>query len=100
MSATPEQFDPFFEAVGLMQSTQPNYTAGDLAQISVPVLIAHSEHDEFIKREHAVYLSESIPNAALIDLEGVSHFAPLQHPALFNAALLGFLDKGLAQNEE
>ncbi|MEZ4657824.1 MAG: alpha/beta hydrolase [Caldilineaceae bacterium] len=70
LSATPDQFDAFFEAVGLMQSTQPNYSADDLAQIGVPVMIAHSEHDEFIKREHAVYLAESIPNAALIDLEG------------------------------
>ena len=36
-----------------MQRTQPNYTAHDLAQISVPVAIVKSQHDEFIKREHA-----------------------------------------------
>jgi pimeloyl-ACP methyl ester carboxylesterase len=53
LSTTPDQFDNFAEAVGLMQRFEPNYTADDLARIRVPVAIAHSEHDEFIKREHA-----------------------------------------------
>lgn len=93
LSATPDQFDGFFEAVGLMQRTQPNYSAEDLAQIKVPVMIVHSEFDEFIKREHAEYLARSIPNAEFIDLSGVSHFAPLQRPEQFNSAMLAFLGK-------
>jgi pimeloyl-ACP methyl ester carboxylesterase len=76
-----------------MQSTQPNYSVDDLAQISVPVTIAHSEHDEFIKREHAEYLARSIPNADFVFLDGVSHFAPLQRPEQFNRAILAFLGK-------
>ncbi|HXQ36132.1 MAG TPA: alpha/beta hydrolase [Anaerolineales bacterium] len=68
----------------------------DLAQISVPVAIVQSEHDEFIKREHAEYLAQSIPNAELIYLPGVSHFAPLQRPAQFNGVMLEFLGKILA----
>jgi pimeloyl-ACP methyl ester carboxylesterase len=95
LSATPDQFDALSEAVGLMQQTQPNYTAQDLAKISVPVVVVQSEHDEFIKREHAEYLSQSIPNTALIELPGVSHFAPLQRPDLFNSAMLGFLERVL-----
>jgi pimeloyl-ACP methyl ester carboxylesterase len=95
LSATPEQFDEFSEAVGLMQRTQPNYSANDLAEISVPVVIVHSEHDEFIKREHAEYLSRSIPNAEFVYLPGVSHFAPLQRPEQFNAVVLAFLGKVL-----
>jgi pimeloyl-ACP methyl ester carboxylesterase len=79
-----------------MQRTQPNYSANDLARISVPVAIAHSEHDEFIKREHAEYLAQSIPRAEFIHLPGVSHFAPLQRPAQFNAAMFAFLAKVLA----
>ena len=63
LSATPEQFDEFCEAVGLMQRTQPNYSARDLAAISVPVTIVQSEQDEFIKRAHAEYLARSLPNA-------------------------------------
>ena len=79
-----------------MQKTQPNYSANDLAQISMPVAIVHSEYDEFIKHEHAEYLARSIPNAEFIYLPGVSHFAPLQRPEQFNAATLAFLGKVLA----
>jgi pimeloyl-ACP methyl ester carboxylesterase len=91
LSTTPDQFDAFSEAVGLMQSTQPNYSADDLAQISVPVVIVHSAHDEFIKREHADYLARSIPNATFVHLPDVSHFAPLQRPEQFNSEMLAFL---------
>ena len=95
LSATPENFEGFVEAVTLMQRTQPNYSVDDLAAIRVPVLIVQSEQDEFIKREHAEYLAESIPGAELIILNGVSHFAPLQRPEQFNAAMLAFAGKVL-----
>ena len=91
LSATPDQFKTFAEAVGLMMKTQPNYSARDLAEIRVPVTIMQSEHDEFIKREHAEYLAQSIPKADFVVLTGVSHFAPLQRPEQFNDALLTFL---------
>jgi len=93
LSATPDDFDAFFDAVNQMQSTQPNYSASDLARIRVPVAIVHSEYDEFIKREHAEYLARSLPQAEFIFLPGVSHFAPLQRPEQYNSALLGFLAK-------
>lgn len=95
LSATPDQFDGFSEAVGIMQRTQPDYSADDLSRINAPVAIVHSEHDEFIKREHAEYLARSIPNAEFIFLPGVSHFAPLQRPEQFNAAMLAFLSRVL-----
>ena len=61
LSATPDQFDAFVQAVGLMQRTEPNYSASDLAEIDVPVAIVHSEHDEFIKRDHADHLARQHP---------------------------------------
>jgi pimeloyl-ACP methyl ester carboxylesterase len=91
LSTTPDQFKDFVDAVSLMQKTEPNYSASDLAAIRVPVAIVQSERDEFIKREHAEYLARTIPNAELVVLDGVSHFAPLQRPELFNAAVLGFV---------
>jgi pimeloyl-ACP methyl ester carboxylesterase len=96
LSTTPDQFSVFSEAVGLMQRTQPNYSADDLAGINVPVTIVHSEHDEFIKREHAEYLAQSIPNAEFVFLPDVSHFAPLQRPKQFNTTILTFLGKVLS----
>jgi pimeloyl-ACP methyl ester carboxylesterase len=92
LSNTPNEFGAFAEAVGVMQRTEPNYSADDLARIDVPVSIVHSEHDEFIRREHAQYLVRSIPNAQFVELRDVSHFAPLQRPDYFNAAMLRFID--------
>ncbi|NIF76396.1 alpha/beta hydrolase [Paraburkholderia sp. Cy-641] len=91
LSATPNDFDAFVAAVSEMMRAQPNYSAADLARIRVPVEIVQSEHDEFIKPEHADYLARSIPGARLTVLPGVSHFAPLQRPAQFDRALLEFL---------
>jgi pimeloyl-ACP methyl ester carboxylesterase len=91
LSATPEGFKEFSGAVGLMQRTQPEYSAADLARIRVPVTVVQAEHDEFIKQGHAEYLARTIPGAQLVLLPGVSHFAPLQRPGLFNEAVLSFL---------
>jgi pimeloyl-ACP methyl ester carboxylesterase len=93
LSATPDQFKAFAEAVGLMMKNEPNYSAHDLAGVRVPVAIVQSEQDEFIKREHAEYLARSIPGAEFIVLPGVSHFAPLQRPEQFNSAIRLFLGK-------
>jgi pimeloyl-ACP methyl ester carboxylesterase len=95
LSATPDDFDAFVGAVSEMMRTQPNYSAHDLAGIRVPVAIVQSEHDEFIKPEHADYLARTIPGAALTLLPGVSHFAPLQRPAQFNRVMLAFLKRVL-----
>lgn len=91
LSATPADFQTFVDAVGLMQRTQPNYTAADLAQISVPVTVALGEGDEFIKQDHADYLAKNIVGAKRVTLPGVTHFAPVQRPQVFNQAVLEFL---------
>jgi pimeloyl-ACP methyl ester carboxylesterase len=96
LSDTPDQFKAFADAVGQMQRTEPNYSARDLADIRVPVAIVQSEHDEFIKPEHAEYLARSIPGAKLILLPGVSHFAPLQRPEQFNSEMRAFLGSVLS----
>ncbi|MEW6640009.1 MAG: alpha/beta hydrolase [Pseudomonadota bacterium] len=93
LSATPDQFAAFSNAVSQMMATQPNASAGDLAAIRVPVAIVQSEHDEFIRTEHADYLARTIPDAELILLPDVSHFAPLQRPALFNRVMLDFVSR-------
>lgn len=88
LSATPGDFEAFVAAVTAMQGSEPNYSAADLARIRVPVTVLHSEGDEFIKLEHARYLAQTIPGAELRVMPGVTHFAPLQRPALFNAIML------------
>jgi pimeloyl-ACP methyl ester carboxylesterase len=93
LSATPEDFRPFVDAVSAMQQSEPSYAAADLAEIRVPVTVVHAEGDEFIRREHAEYLARTIPGADLVLLPGVTHFAPLQQPEEVTAAVLGFLDR-------
>ncbi|MGN6479061.1 alpha/beta fold hydrolase [Luteibacter sp.] len=95
LSPHPERFDEVFEAVQAMQSTQPDYTSAQLATINVPTVVALGEADEFIRLDHAEYLARALPNATFRLLPDVTHFAPLQRPALFNAAVLEFLAAAL-----
>jgi pimeloyl-ACP methyl ester carboxylesterase len=44
-----------------------------------------------IKRAHTEYIAATIPSAGLLILPNTSHFAFLQDPTLFSAALLHFL---------
>jgi pimeloyl-ACP methyl ester carboxylesterase len=77
-----------------MQLTQPNYLADKLAAIRGPrVAIVDGDHDELIRHRHTEYLARTIPGAMLIWLPHAGHFAPLQAPDAFNAAMLGFLDR-------
>ena len=57
----------------------------------MPTVIADGEYDEAIKQSHDRYMADTIPGARLRYLPNVSHFAMLQNPAEFNAAVLDFL---------
>jgi pimeloyl-ACP methyl ester carboxylesterase len=93
LSPTPARFDDFTKAITHMWDTEPNYKAADLARITTPVAIVDGDHDEAIEPAHTRYLAATIHGAQLIILPGLSHFAMLQDPAAFNAAMLGFLDE-------
>ncbi|MCD9567892.1 alpha/beta fold hydrolase [Pseudomonas protegens] len=92
LSPTPKEYPAFVEQIGHMWASQPNWSDADLAKIKTPVLIVDGDHDEAIKREHTEYMAQAIPSAGLLILPNVSHFAFLQDPGLFNAALEHFLD--------
>ena len=77
--------------------TDPNWTDAQLQSIQAPVLVADGDHDEAIKRAHTEYIAATIPGAGLLILPNTSHFAFLQDPALFNAALLHFLGDVVTQ---
>jgi len=90
LSGAPCDFDNFVADVSLMQRNQPNWSTDDLMNVCVRVTVVIGEYDEFIKQEHAVWLAATIPEAELIILPNVSHFAPLQRPALFNGVIERF----------
>ena len=93
LSPTPEAFGVLAEDLQKMQASQPNYSARDLEAIGVPVTIVQAEFDEFIKREHAEYMARAIPGAEYVLLPQVSHFAPIQRPDAFNAAVRAFMER-------
>lgn len=92
LSPHPERFDEMSAKLQVMQGSQPDYSADDLRAIGVPVTVAQSERDEFIRAEHARYIAETVPGARHVEMAGVSHFAPVQRPALFNGVVLEFLE--------
>ena len=91
LSATPHEYDTFVAQISKMWETQPNWTDEQLKSIRSPVLVVDGDHDEAIKRPHTEYIAATIPGAGLLILPNTSHFAFLQDPALFNAAVLHFL---------
>lgn len=91
LSKTPKDFENFVNQIAQMWTTQPDYKPEELARITTPIAIADGERDEAIRQEHNVEMSKAIPGAKLVILPGVSHFAMLQNPELFNKAALDFL---------
>ena len=66
----------------------------DVAAVSVPTLVIHGDSDAVVPFEVSGKRSaESIKDAELVVIEGGPHAINATHPAEFNAALLGFLDR-------
>ena len=93
LSPTPDQYQAFVAQISHMWASEPNWSDAQLHAIKAPVLVADGDHDEAIFRAHTEYIAATIPGAGLLILPNASHFAFLQDPALFNAALLDFLDR-------
>ncbi len=88
LSPTPDQWASFEAAMNQMWGTLPAFTTEQLRSIKVPTTIADGEHDEVIKAGHTKYLATTIRAARLVILPNVSHFAMLQNPRAFNAAVV------------
>jgi pimeloyl-ACP methyl ester carboxylesterase len=91
LSPTPKDYKPFLAAISKMWATQPNFTKEQLASITTPTVIADGDHDEAIKRANTEYMAATIPNAGLLILPRVSHFAFLQDSSGFSDAVKHFL---------
>jgi pimeloyl-ACP methyl ester carboxylesterase len=91
LSPSPEKWPQLVDGLRAMWRSQPSFTRQQLARITAPTAVSDGDYDEIIRREHTVTMSRQIPGARLVMLPRVSHFAMLQNPAQFNAALLDFL---------
>jgi pimeloyl-ACP methyl ester carboxylesterase len=92
LSPTPREYDAFLAQIEKMWATQPNFTAAQLASISVPIWIVDADHDEAIKRENTEFMAAHIPGAGLLLQPEVSHFSFIQDPKQFNTDLLHFME--------
>ena len=92
VSPTAAHWDQVRAAVVLMWRTLPAITGEELRSIRVPTTVSVGQYDECIKPEHTRYIAAQIPHSALTILPNVSHFAMVQQPAIFNQAVLAFLN--------
>lgn len=91
MSPTPDGFDAFVGGVVTMWGTEKPGGMAALGDITVPTLVVQSAYDEAILMEHSEQIAAAIPDASLLVLDDVSHFASFQDPAGYTAAIRAFL---------
>jgi len=92
ISPTPDQYDAFVTQISGMWASQPNWSDEELGKITTPIAVVLGDHDEAISREHSEHMAAVIPGAKLVILKDASHFALLQDPAGYVAAVREFLD--------
>lgn len=70
----------------------PRMKATDLAGIAAPTLVLAGEHD-LIQNAHTKLIASSLPHGEVHIFPGLTHYAPRENPAMFNAAVLAFLGR-------
>ncbi|HEY5829944.1 MAG TPA: alpha/beta hydrolase [Hyphomicrobiaceae bacterium] len=85
-------YDGLKAAMRPMWRSEPRWTIGDLAKISVPTAIVLGDRDEAIRCGHTKRLASAIPGSRLMILPNVGHFAMRQDPASYNQAIRSFLE--------
>ena len=63
-----------------------------LGTITVPTLVLVGDEDTLTPVTDAIALAAAIPGARLVTVPGAGHLAPLEQPAVVNAAIAEFLD--------
>lgn len=91
LSPQPDKWPDLMRGLRAMWRGQGDFSKGDLERVQAATMIADGAHDEIIKPSHCFDVARTIRSARALLLPNVSHFAMLQDPAGFNAALDGFL---------
>lgn len=85
-------FTDFATRVATMEGTLPNYTADQLGALDgKKIAIVYADRDEAVNLDVPAKLHAAIPDSTLVELTGVSHFAPLQDATQFTKAVTAFL---------
>ena len=91
LSQHPERLPIIAKKIRNMWLAEPNFSAAELAKITAPTLIMDGEEEELIRPEHAKEIAAAIPNAKLVMLPHVGHYATFKTPKLWNDTVLNFL---------
>ena len=91
LSPTPDGFGEFLGGVAAMWGTDKPGGLEALESVTVPTLVVQSAHDEAILMSHSEAMAAAIPGADLLILDDVSHFAMLQDPDGYIAAIRDFV---------
>ncbi len=92
LSPTPDQYDAFVTQISEMWASQPNWTDAEVSAITVPTVVAAGDHDQAILRAHTEKIASLIKGSKLEILPETSHFAMMQDPAGYNAAVRALID--------
>lgn len=93
LSPNPDNFETFLNNISNMWATEPNYTEEQMQGITVPTLILDGMQEEAIFPEHDLEMARLIPNADLVLMGGVGHFAMWEKTEDFNDIVLDFFGR-------
>jgi hypothetical protein len=93
LAGTAKNFEELIRDLGTMQRSPPDYSALDLARISVPVLPS-AEFNEFIYREQAEYLAGPCRMPSSYFCSAKATLLPSNSPGEFDRRTLRFLSGG------
>lgn len=86
----PEHWPVVFGKLRDMWLTLPNFTEEELKSIDCPVLLLVGEQD-IVRPEESDRLTQIIPDARLVTIEGASHYSPVEVPDVVNGIITEFL---------
>lgn len=87
----PDHWPVVFGKLRTMWLTLPDFGDEELGSVKCPVLLLNGETD-IVRPEETERMEELIPNARRLVLRGATHYAPVEMPAVVNAAILEFLE--------
>lgn len=79
--------------MGLLGDAAQRTSLPFLPRLAQPTLVIAGQDDGFTPLAVNKLLASTLPNAELLVVPGTSHTAPLEAPAEFEAAVLGFLER-------
>jgi len=98
----PTKLKPFIDS---MEECPPEVVKGDfkacdafdvrerLHEIKIPVLVLTASEDQLTPAKFGEYLADQINGAAITNIEGAGHLAPIEQPEDFTRAISGFLER-------